>query len=155
MWERVFSYCRPSRSSRTSWSKRYLIFCHAAIYRTAENFAGAKFRENTSRLFKRNFRGFYFCAETNGWRSDHTPTVDAHAPHKNRCERRSEEASWRNSGLVFFLCGGLRNHESIRTADVRLMLFWHIHYFTIWHWRPTCCFANRSRFFVEIQCQLA
>ena len=48
--------------------------------------------------------------------------VDGYVPHvnqKNDIERRSEEASLCNNGLVF-LCvrRGLRNYESIRTAAV-------------------------------------
>ena len=89
-------------------------------YHIAGNFAGAKLHGNASRLFRRNFCGFYFC-ETNASRSDHTPTVDGHAPHTNRrndIERRSEEASMCNNALAFLLCGGLHNYESIRTATV-------------------------------------
>ena len=45
--------------------------------------------------------------------------VDGHAPHthwRNDTERRSKEASLCNNVLVFFLCGGLCNYQSIKTA---------------------------------------
>ena len=44
-----------------------------------------------------------------------------YAPHgnwRNDTERLSEEASMYNNALVFFLCGGLCNYESNRTATV-------------------------------------
>ena len=47
--------------------------------------------------------------------------VDGHAPHthwRNDTERRSKEASLCNNVLVFFLCGGLCNYQSIKTAAV-------------------------------------
>ena len=80
-----------------------------------EIFTGAKFRGNASRLFRRNFRGFYF-HEMNVWHCDHTPTVDGHTPHANRrndIKRQSEEVSLCNNGLDFLLHGGLCNHKSI------------------------------------------
>ena len=45
--------------------------------------------------------------------------VDGHAPHthwRNDTERQSKEASLCNNVLVFFLCGGLCNYQSIKTA---------------------------------------
>ena len=54
--------------------------------------------------------------------------VDGHAPHANQrndTERWSEEASLCNNNLLFLLCGGLRNYESIRTAAVgEKLAFW-------------------------------
>ena len=42
--------------------------------------------------------------------------VDGHAPYGNGTERRSEEVSLCNNSLIFLLCGGFRNYESIKTA---------------------------------------
>ena len=54
--------------------------------------------------------------------------VDGHAPHANQrndTQWWSEEASLYNSDLLFLLCGGLHNYESIRTATVSEKLaFW-------------------------------
>ena len=41
-----------------------------------------------------------------------------YAKRKNDTERQREEASSCNNGLVFLLCGGLRNYESIRNANM-------------------------------------
>ena len=40
-------------------------------------------------------------------------------PHmRNGTERRNEEASLCNNGLIFILCGGIRNYDGIKTAAV-------------------------------------
>ena len=49
------------------------------------------------------------------------PVMTGHAQYakrKNDTERQKEEASSCNNSLVFLLCGGLRNYESIRNANV-------------------------------------
>ena len=57
-----------------------------------------------------------------------TPTpVDGHAPHanqRNNTERQSKEASLCNNGLVFLLCGGLRNYDKYQaTVGEKLFFF--------------------------------
>ena len=49
-----------------------------------------------------------------------TLPVDGHAQHVNRRNNteQSEEASLCENGLVFLLCGGLRNYESIKTVTL-------------------------------------
>ena len=80
---------------------------------------GANFHGKGSRLFRRNFRSFYFHRMNTGC-SDHTPTswlpCPIGEPKKHRSEWKSEEASFCNNGLVFLLCGGLCNYEIIKTA---------------------------------------
>ena len=101
-----------------------LISCHYCRGRSycwqvtvAGNSCRCKF---ASRLFKRNFRGFYCCG-TNAGCSDHTPT--SWCPHPI-CELRkwnwtTKEASLHNSlALRFLLCGDLRIYEGIKTATV-------------------------------------
>ena len=80
-----------------------------------EIFVGAKFRKNGSRLCRRNFHEQICGALTTSL------PVDGHAPHVNQwndTEQWSEEASLCNNSLVFLLCGGLRNYESIKTAAI-------------------------------------
>ena len=64
--------------------------CIDNVVMYTEIFAGAKFHGNAYRLFKRNFRSFYF----RGGDALTTPlSVDGHVPHanqRNNTEQRSE-----------------------------------------------------------------
>ena len=88
-----------------------------------EIFAGAKFWENASRLFRRNFHGFYFVERMHNALTTPLP-VDGHAWHanwRNDTEWQSEKACattitkyqdccrrWRNS----LLSGRIQHHWS-------------------------------------------
>ena len=68
-----------------------------------------------------SFKEIFIFAEMNMWCSDHTPTSYGHAPHtnwRNDTEWQSKEASLCSNSLVFLLCGGLCNYESIKTAVI-------------------------------------
>ena len=97
---------------------------------SGEIFAGANFHGKACRLFRRNFRGFYFRGCGTLWPHPYQLMATPHM--RNGTERRSEEASLCNDDLIFLLCGGfeimkvsrlppqVRNrHVGFSTADLK------------------------------------
>ena len=106
--------------------QHFAFDCHLPVakanrnYCIAGNFHWCKIWCKCLKTPQKKFLWFIFFAEQMCEALTTTLPVDGHAQHANRRNNteQSEEASLCENGLVFLLCGGLRNYESIKTVTL-------------------------------------